>query len=158
MTQQSNEATEERLPEGVIRGNGHDPRFTEEALRRLANDESRLLTQVAGYDEGAAFREAVSPGDTPTDVFTRTEIKTVDDAKFFAVEFALLADELRDDPVWKDEPWVPMKSPIGRAMYLEHVFMMALDRKAKKEGTMVTTHMLAPDLWNSQESNRRRRK
>jgi hypothetical protein len=46
----------------------------------------------------------------------------------------------------------------GRALYLEHVFMMALDRKAKKEGTMVTTHMLAPDLWDEPGKRRPRPK
>ena len=146
------------LPEGVFQ-NGQRQRYdTPEAIRSLANEEANALTHVGGYDNAAAYREALSPGDEPWEIFTRTEFQSVDDVRFQALELALAAPRLRKDPLWNDAPFVHMPT-LAAAYWLEDLFMMSYLRKSRYEGTMMQTQMLAPDMVRGlEDSNKRGRR
>lgn len=135
-------------PDGVIAGTAAHRRaqLSPEDIRRAAEAESSLLTQVAGFDGASGYKEAVSLGDSPTAIFARTEIKDENQAKMMAVQYALQIPRLRHDPVWKDEPWIGMSS-VAAAMFLYAVFMKSVDRQSLKEATMGLVGMLAPDVW-----------
>ena len=137
-------------PEGVMAGTKALARAkggpSPEEMRRIAGGESDLLTQVAGMDGAAGFKEVVSYGETPMDVFTRTQFKNEDEARHFAVRLALQAKRLEDDPLWSDMPFVHM-SPVSAAYWLEAVCLKSVGRRSMKEAVMVTVGMLAPDVW-----------
>ena len=131
--------------------------WTPESVRQLAAQTSGLLTPVTNnQDYGASIREVLSAGDTPSEIFSRTEVRDPEEANKLACQFALQADRLKTDPAWADEVWVFMP-PVAAALYLYEVFMVSLDRRGRKEAVFVATGAVVPSSWEEPKYRQKRR-
>lgn len=140
-------------PDGVYRGTTADrnsyPVMDPKDVRNESGAIHSRLRVGGGYDFGAAFREAVSPGSKFIDIFTRTDIASEDEAKAIAVSFARRIKAHKRNPHFEGEFWLFLP-PMTLAYWAYMALMMSYDRQSKKEGTMSQIGMLAPDLWPKQ--------
>lgn len=148
------------LPEGVYEGTRAKRRSTmsPEKIRQIADEESADLTRVDSYGEPSGYREAVSVGETPSDIFARTEIRSPEEAVRMARYFALQIDILKQDPLWADEVWLSTDDPASAFLYLRAVFMKSLYRQSSKEGTLMHVGMIPGEFWELPDSPPRKRK
>ena len=134
-----------------------EKQWTPVSVRQLAAQTSSLLTPVTNnQDYGASIREVLSPGETPSEIFTRTEVRDAEEAKLLACQFALQADRLRTDPAWADVVWVFMP-PVAAALYLYEVFMVSLDSRGRKEAVFVASGAVVPSSWEEPKIRNKRR-
>jgi hypothetical protein len=140
-------------PQGVLAGtkaiaavSGGRGMLTPERVRQLSGSEHDDLT-APNIEGENGYNDPVDPGLNPWDIFSRTYIKNVDEAKEIAVALALQIPRLRNDPAWAEAPFIGM--PIMAAAYqIEMVLRKSVGRLSLIEAVMTKVGMFSPDSFS----------
>lgn len=133
-------------------------------IRAESNREHEDLTAVDFGQEAAVngYLEPVSLGEHPWDIFSRTEVHSIEECKEFAVALALQLDTIRLDPAWEGAPFLHMEATAA-AYYIELVLRKSLGRASLNEALQGHVGMISPEViargrsWGDQFRNFRER-
>lgn len=128
--------------------------ISEEDVRYEADALGSMMAQVGGQDFAALLKEALSPGETPTEVLARTRVHSREDVTRLAKMLVRSAKVLRQDPIWADEPWVRMRSPRAMFAWLHSYITKSLEGEGMWIALQMQTNLLSPDLQPNSDANR----